>query len=101
KFLIPTLIFQALSPDFDVITVADDRPKRDYIFIDDLIDLLLRLLDGSRTDAVYNAGSGVSISVGNLGEWVARLAGTRKPVVSQHRSRPDEVMDTVADIARA
>jgi nucleoside-diphosphate-sugar epimerase len=101
KFLIPTLILQALSPEFDSITVADDRPKRDYIFIDDLVDLLLRLLDCSRTNAVYNAGSGVSISVRELGESVARLAGTRKPVVSQYESIPDEVMDTVADIGRA
>ena len=101
KFLIPHLIVQALSPEFDAITVADDQPKRDYIFIDDLIDMLLKLLDRSRTDAIYNAGSGVSISVRDLGESVARLVGTRKPVLSQHRSRPDEIMDTVADITRA
>lgn len=101
KFLIPTLIVQALSPEFDAITVADDRPKRDYIFIDDLVGLLLRLLDCSQTNAIYNAGTGVSVSVRDLAESVARLAGTRKPIVSQDRSRPDEVMDTVADIARA
>ena len=49
EFLIPTLIRQALSPECDAITVADHRPKRDYIYVDDVVDLLI-LLGAARRD---------------------------------------------------
>lgn len=100
-FLIPTLLMQALSPECNAITVADDRPKRDYIFVDDVVSLLLRQLDQAHAGGVYNAGSGTSISVGELGRMVAQVAGTNKPLVSRGEHRQDEVLDTVADITRA
>ncbi len=100
RFLIPTLISQALAPDRDVITVDDDRPSRDYIFIADLIDLLIKL-DGVTKTGVYNAGSGVSTSVKNLAALVSKVSGTGKRLWSRGRHRQDEVMDTVADISRA
>lgn len=100
-FLVPTLIAQALSPECEAITVADERPKRDYFFIDDLVDLLLRA-GGKRGDStVYNAGSGHATSVRELGERIAALAGTDKKVVSLHQVRPDEIPETAADTGRA
>jgi nucleoside-diphosphate-sugar epimerase len=100
-FLIPALITQALSPECEAITVDDLRPKRDYIFIDDLISLLVILLDQLDAGGIYNAGSGVSVSVQELAELVVRLAATGKCVQSRERHRQDEVFDTVADISRA
>jgi nucleoside-diphosphate-sugar epimerase len=99
-FLIPTLIAQALAPDQNVVTVEDDRPRRDYIFIADLIDLLTRLGGGPNT-GVYNAGTGVSTSVRDVAELVIKISGTAKPILSRGHHRQDEVMDTVADIVRA
>ena len=98
QFLIPTLIRQALAPECDAITVADHRPRRDYIFVDDLVDLLILL--GPR-GGTYNAASGVSISVQQLAEDIAALAGVTKPVISRNEIRPNEVLDTVGDIRRA
>lgn len=100
RFLIPTLIAQALSDHQDAIAVEDGDPRRDYVFVADLVDLLL-LLDGSRNCGVYNAGSGVSTSVQELAEMILELAGTRKQFLSHARRRPDEILDTVADISRA
>jgi nucleoside-diphosphate-sugar epimerase len=100
QFLIPTLIRQALSPAPDAIAVADLRPKRDYIYVDDLVDLLI--LAGAESEpGVYNAGTGVSTSVQEVAECIVALAGANKPVVSRQEERPNEVLDTVADITRA
>lgn len=41
RFLIPTILAQAIDPHADAIVVADLHPRRDYIFIGDLIDLLM------------------------------------------------------------
>jgi nucleoside-diphosphate-sugar epimerase len=100
QFLIPTLIRQALSPASAAITVADLRPKRDYIYVDDLVDLLI-LAGAAPQGGVYNAGTGVSTSVQEVAECIVALAGTNKPVVSKQDERPNEVLDTVADITRA
>jgi nucleoside-diphosphate-sugar epimerase len=99
RFLIPTLIAQALSKE-DAIVVEDGHPRRDYVFVADLVDLLL-LLDGPRNCGAYNAGSGVSTSVQELAEMILRLAGARKQILSHARRRQDEILDTVADISRA
>jgi nucleoside-diphosphate-sugar epimerase len=101
-FLIPTLIRQALDPHLDVISVADHRPRRDYIYVGDLVRLLLMLSDRpGRAAGIYNAGSGHSTSVLELAESIVGIAGTRKPVVSRNEERQNEVLDTVADIGRA
>ena len=62
RFLIPTILAQAIDPQMATITVADLRPRRDYIFIADLINLLMRTafrIEGG----TFNAGSGCSWGV--------------------------------------
>jgi nucleoside-diphosphate-sugar epimerase len=99
QFLIPMLIRQALNPALDCFEVADDRPRRDQLFLDDLIDLLLRC----RTcpGGTYNAGSGVSSSIADIVDVLNNLMGLARPLRSRGESRPDDVMDVVADIRRA
>jgi nucleoside-diphosphate-sugar epimerase len=99
-FLIPTLITQALSLEGETIVVEDADPRRDYIFISDLVDLLERFSGGGRS-GIYNAGSGVSTSVQEVANLIIELTGTSKRFVSRGTKRPDEVNDTVADISRA
>ena len=100
NFLIPTLLRQVLDPAVREISIADDRPKRDYIFLDDLLDLLLRTMDPKGCDA-FNAGSGYSVNPRELAALMLRAAGLDKPVVSRGEVRADEVLDTVADIGKA
>lgn len=101
-FLIPTLIRQALDPELAVISVADHRPRRDYIYVDDLVQMLLKLSDMPESaDATYNAGSGESTGVMELAGLIAEIAGTHKPVVSRNELRKNEVLETVADIGKA
>ena len=49
---------------------------------------------------VFNIGTGRSHSVGELIEITQHAAGTCLPVHSTDETRPDEIMDTVADITR-
>jgi len=98
-FLIPKLLEQAIS-DAPALIVEDSRPKRDYLFVDDLCSLLLRLMDAGKC-GTYNAGSGYSISVADLAALVDEAAGASKPLISRENYRPGEVMDVVADISKA
>jgi nucleoside-diphosphate-sugar epimerase len=98
-FLIPTLIRQALDPSQPCYDVADDRPRRDHLFIDDFVELLAACC--SRPPGIYNAGSGVSSSIAELVDLLNALTGQTKPLRARGEHRPDDVLDVVADIRRA
>jgi nucleoside-diphosphate-sugar epimerase len=100
NFLIPTLLRQVLDTEAREVSIADDRPRRDYVFIDDLVDLLLRTMNPQAFDA-FNAGSGCSVNPRELAELMLRLTGLEKPIVSRGEVRADEVLETVADIGKA
>jgi nucleoside-diphosphate-sugar epimerase len=100
RFLIPTILTQAIDPDQAAIVVADLRPRRDYLYIADLIDLLVRTAF-RREGGIFNAGSGSSCGVGEVIALVNELLSAPKPVRSDNLMRPDEVIDVMADISRA
>ncbi len=100
RFLIPTILHQAIDPGQAAIVVADLRPRRDYIFIADLIDLLVRTAF-RREGGIFNAGSGSSWGVGEVIAMVNGLLPVPKPVHANGPIRPDEVIDVIADISRA
>ncbi len=100
RFLIPTVMRQAIDPEEKAIMVADLRPQRDYIFIADLVELLVRTAS-QRKGGIFNAGSGSSWGVGEVIAMVNELLPTPKTVLSRELMRPDEVLNVVADISRA
>jgi len=100
RFLIPTILNQAVDPRQATIVVADLRPRRDYLFIADLI----RLLVGTafrREGGIFNAGSGLSWGVGEVISEVNGLLSMSKPVQANGPMRPDEILEVIADISRA
>jgi UDP-glucose 4-epimerase len=79
--------------------VADLRPRRDYIFIADLVDLLVSMTF-RREGGTFNAGSGSSWGVDEVISIVNELLPAPKAVQSNGRLRQDEVLNVVADISR-
>ena len=100
RFLIPTLIRQALDQRCRFIEVADLRPRRDYIHVRDLVRLLIATLTNARR-GIYNAGCGQSISISELAAAIGAVTSEPKPVRVTGEPRRDEILDVVADISRA
>jgi len=100
NFLVPTLLRQVFDSAADEISIADDRPRRDYLYVDDLLDLLLKTMDPQGFD-IFNAGSGCSVGPRQLAESMLKAAGITKPVRSRSDFRQDEVLETVADVGKA
>jgi nucleoside-diphosphate-sugar epimerase len=98
RFLIPTLVHQMLD-DSPAIEVSDLRPRRDYVYVEDLVEIFLAALDHS--PGIYNAGSGVSVSIGELVEMISAAAGVTKPLISREAHRPNEILDVAADVSKA
>jgi nucleoside-diphosphate-sugar epimerase len=100
RFLIPVLLRQALAQGSGSIEVADDRPRRDFLYISDLIDLLLATVAHSAS-GTYNAASGVSTSIHEIVSILNAIAPFPKELVSRRESRPREIFDVVGDIRKA
>jgi nucleoside-diphosphate-sugar epimerase len=100
QFLIPSLVRQALSPDCDRITIQDPRPRRDYLFVTDLTEMLLSLAK-QRSSDTYNAGAGQSVSIQELVDVINSFLPVRKHVSSTGVARQEEVLDVVADVRKA
>jgi nucleoside-diphosphate-sugar epimerase len=97
-FLIPEIVRQVLDPSCDAVLVEDAEPRRDYLYIDDLVALLIASWRRN-VAGVYNAGAGSSVSVEEIVREILLQAGVSRPLQSASRRRPNEVMDVVADIA--
>ena len=81
-------------------SVADATPRRDFLYVKDLISLLVAAVG---TDAVgtVNAGSGHSRSIQEVYALLLDISGLQKPLVQTGEKRRGEIMDVVADIGRA
>lgn len=99
-FLLPSLVRQTLDVTVDSIHVKVFEPKRDYVYIDDVISALVSTLKAPKGFNAYNVGSGKSYSVKEVGEMIMRLAGIVKPFVADGQIRPNDVPNIVADISK-
>lgn len=99
RFLVSRIVEQLLDPSVDRLELMDLAPRRDYLFIDDAIDAFLASMPGAGFH-VFNVGSGVSHSVGDVVSTAMRELDVSKPVVDRGQVRPNEIPDVVADFGR-
>jgi UDP-glucose 4-epimerase len=97
KNVIPSAVEAALADrDFPL---TSGRSKRDWIYVDDVIDALLALAKADRFDVdSIEVGSGRSTSVREVIEKVYQLIGrSGKPIVGALPDRPGEIEEQRAD----
>ena len=98
-FLIPSIIDHVISRK--KIKVKDLNPKRDYIYIDDLVDVIIDALNLESGLHIFNVGSGISYSVAEVIECIQKIEGTDLSVTSSCEIRSGEIVETKADISKA
>ena len=97
NFLIPSVVKQALSNN--KIEILDTTPKRDFVYIDDVIDAIC-LTIGLEGFNIYNIGSGISFSVLDVINCICSAIGEKKQIIDKKQVRPNEVFDVIADISK-
>lgn len=85
------------------ITVLDGSPKRDFVFIADVVDAYIKAMEKqTRGFSIYNIGSGTSISIRKVAEMLARIAQIKGvEIIDKKEQRPNEIPETRADISKA
>jgi GDP-4-dehydro-6-deoxy-D-mannose reductase len=98
-FLIAAVVDQIRQGD--TIRVKDLAPRRDYLFIDDLVSGLERAMHTPVGLRIFNMGSGSSHSVQDVIDLAQDVAGTRLGVDCEDVTRQNEIPEVRADTTLA
>jgi UDP-glucuronate 4-epimerase len=79
---------------------GDGSTRRDYTFIDDIVDGIVRATDRCRGYAVYNLGNSNPVELERLVSVIGHALG-RTPHIQRKPLQPGDVRDTFADIGLA
>ena len=66
----PVTLFRSHRPDY-----ADGGQMRDFVFVDDVVDIIVWLLETPSVSGIYNAGSGQARSFADLARATFAAAG--------------------------
>jgi len=80
-------------------TFGNGKQTRDFIYIDDIIDLLMILAKSKVKNEVFNCGSGTQNSINEVREIIERLTNTR--VKFERLPAQFEKKTTLADMSKA
>lgn len=105
RAVIPAVIRQFLDPAIEVVQIGETTTSRDFTYVDDTVAAFLAIGASSaiQLGCPYNAGSGESITVGEIVSLIGSLIESRKPVRrAPERLRPpkSEVQALLADSTR-
>lgn len=93
----------AQIPGSGPLTVRSADPVRDFLWVEDAADALIRIVERGST-GIFNVASGSSVSVGQLAQIMLLVAGeSGRPIVSLERTHPPsqiylDVSDTTTQI---
>lgn len=76
--VVPTFTYRALHGM--PLLVEGEQASRDFVFVEDIVDGLLRCASHGVAGEVYNLGTGVETRIVELAQTINRLAGARSEV---------------------
>ncbi|TAM53882.1 MAG: NAD-dependent epimerase/dehydratase family protein [Acidobacteria bacterium] len=79
--VIPATIMKCLEAPAELVVWGDGTPTRDFLYVDDLAEGLIRAAERLEAPSSMNLGSGTEITVRRLVELVARFAGFKGKIV--------------------
>jgi UDP-glucose 4-epimerase len=94
NFLIPQIIKGARDGK---ITLMDPNPRRDLLYVDDMVDALISLIDYQDSFGVFNVGYGESYSVKEIAEIVIEISGKQVSLNFSEQKRASEVNDLICN----
>jgi len=99
--VIPNFIKKALDNEDIVITGTGDE-TRDFTYVSDTIDLLIRLAESAFKNAeVFNGGTGIKTPVKRLAELIIKVTGSKSKIVFSAPRNWDHAIDRCSDISKS
>jgi UDP-glucuronate 4-epimerase len=79
---------------------GDGTTRRDYTFVGDVVDGIVRAIERCRGHHLYNLGNSDPVELRDLIEMIAAALG-KSPIIRRLPEQPGDVRQTYADINRA
>ena len=74
--------------------------RRDYTYVDDIVDGVLRAIDRCDGYEIYNLGESRTTSLSELVRMIGEVTG-KEPVLDRQPMQPGDVLVTYADVSKA
>lgn len=71
--------------------------RRDFIYVDDLVDVVIKALDGAGEKGYYHVSSGSDFSIRELYEATVDALGLQNKTVEERERNPDDVYSILLD----
>ena len=75
------------------------KPRREFLHVDDLASAVLMALDRYDDDQILNVGTGIDLTINELAEKVAQIAGFSGELIWDS-SKPDGTPRKLLDVSR-
>ncbi len=85
--------------DATVTVWGSGRPRREFLYVDDLADACLFLMENYEDEEVINVGVGEDVAIADLAALLKDVVGYRGEIVLD-TSKPDGVMSKLLDVSR-
>jgi UDP-glucuronate 4-epimerase len=79
---------------------GDGSTRRDYTYVDDIVDGVVRALDRCAGYEIYNLGESATTSLAELVDLIGEVCDA-KPILDRQPLQPGDVLVTYADITKA
>lgn len=79
---------------------GDGSSRRDYTYVDDIVDGVVRSLDRCEGYEIYNLGEATTTSLAELVELIEEACGVA-PILDRQPNQPGDVPITYADVSKA
>jgi GDP-L-fucose synthase len=101
--VLPALIRKAheakLRGDRQYVVWGSGNPKREFLYVDDLADACVHLMENNYDGPLVNIGTGVDVSIRELAETVMNVVGFEGEIVFD-ASKPDGTPRKLLDVSR-
>ncbi len=101
--VLPALIRKAHEAkqrgDTEIVVWGSGRPRREFLYVDDLADACIFLMERDVSEGNYNIGTGEDVTIRELAEMVMSVTGFAGRIVFD-ASKPDGTPRKLLDVSR-
>jgi len=101
--VLPALVRKAheakLRGDSQLVVWGSGRPKREFLYVDDLADACIFLMESGISDGMFNVGLGTDVTIRELAETVMDVVGFTGDIQFD-ASKPDGTPRKLVDVSK-
>ena len=87
-----------INKEAEVVVWGTGTPMREFVYVDDLAEACIYLMDNYNDDKIVNIGTGVGVTIRELAESIAKVVGYEGKLVFD-TSKPDGTPIKINDVS--